>query len=82
MEQVNFDYSMKNIPIPPKQEFRVQMISSVEKFMKNISWRSFHFLKPNESNQSKETFGFASTKPAPHVAELKELNCMQHVGTG
>ena len=72
MEQVQFDYSMKKIPIPPKQEYHLQLISSVETFMKNIKWRAFHFLNPMQSNQ-KQTFGFNSTKPAPQVAELKEL---------
>jgi hypothetical protein len=63
---------MKNIPIPSKQEFHIQLISSVEKFMKNLSWRAFHFLNPSVPNH-KETFGFNSTKRAPHVAELKDL---------
>ena len=73
MEQVQFDYSMKNIPIPPKQDYLIQLISSVEVFVKNIRWRAFHFLNPTQSNEQKETFGFNSTKPAPHVAELKDF---------
>ena len=37
MEQVRFDYSMKNIPIPSEQEFIIELISSVEKFIKNLN---------------------------------------------
>ena len=43
MEQVQYPYSMKNIPIPSKQDYMTQMIHSVEKFTKNIRWRSFHY---------------------------------------
>ena len=73
MEQVKFDYSMKNIPIPPKQEFMIQMINSAEKFVKNIRWRAFHFLNPQQNNSRKETFNFNSTKPAPAIKELKHF---------
>ena len=73
MEQVNFNYSIKNIPIPSQQDFRIQMIKSVEHFVKNIRWRAFHYLNPVQTNVKKETFGFTSTKPAPYLTELKEL---------
>ena len=73
MEKVNFNYSMKNIPIPPKQDYQIQFIKSVETFVKNIRWRSFFFLNPNDTPNRRETFGFNTTSPAPHVDELKEL---------
>jgi hypothetical protein len=34
LEQVKFDYSMKNIPIPSEQEFIIELISSIDKFIK------------------------------------------------
>ena len=70
MEQVKFNYSMKNIPIPPKNDFMIQMIQSVEKFVKNLRWRTFFFLNPADPINKKETYGFPSTKPAPQVDEL------------
>ena len=73
MEQVKFEYSMKNIPIPPKQEYLTELIRSVEIFVKNIRWRAFFFLNPSQTKSDKETFHFNSTKPAPHVAEVKDL---------
>ena len=51
----------------------IQMIQSVEKFVKNIRWRAFHFLNPTQTNNKKETFGFPSTKPAPYVPELTDF---------
>ena len=61
MERVNFEYSMKNISIPTKQDYQIQMIKSVE------YWRAFHFFYPTQNKNKKETFGFPSTSPAPHV---------------
>ena len=76
MEQVKFDYSMKNIPIPSEREFIIELISSVEKFINNLKWRVFHYLNPAQQSRNKKTFGFNSTSPPPKVAELDELQDM------
>ena len=73
MQQVKFDYSMKNIPIPSKQEFMIKMIHSVEYFVKNLRRKAHFFLNPAEINHRKETFGFPSTAVAPYVPELKDF---------
>jgi hypothetical protein len=70
--KVNFNFSLKNIPIPTKQEFLSELISSVGVFVANLKWRSFHFLNPSNRTK-KETFGFKTTEPAPSVAELKDF---------
>ena len=72
MDQVNFNLSLKNIPIPTKTEYLSELISSVGIFVANLRWRSFHFLNPSNSDR-KETFGFKTTEPAPGVAELKDF---------
>ena len=64
---------MKNIPILSKQDYRIQFINSVEKFVKSLRWRAHFFPNPTENSKSKENFGFNSTKPAPSVAELKDF---------
>ena len=46
MEQVKFDYSLKNIPIPTQEEYKIELISSAEKFIKNLKWRVFHYVNP------------------------------------
>ena len=76
MDQVRFDYSMKNISIPTQREFIIELISSVEKFIKNLKWRAHHYLNPFQQNTQKKTFGFNSTSPPPKVAELEELQDM------
>ena len=72
MEQVNFGYSLKNIPIPEEKVYLQMLINSSEKVMKSIRWKVFHFLILQKSTK-KENFGFNSTKPAPSVPELKEF---------
>jgi hypothetical protein len=76
MDKVNFNYSTKNIPIPSEKDFKIELIKSVEKFVKNLKWRSFHYLNPVPNRQHKETFGFNTTSPPPRVDELDELRDM------
>ena len=72
MEQVNFGYSLKNIPIPEEKVYLQMLVNSTEKVMRSIRWKVLHFLNPQKPSK-KETFGFNSTKPAPSVPELKEF---------
>ena len=72
MEQVNFNYSLKNIPIPTEKEYLIELISSINIFIANVKWRCFHFQNPTNSNR-KETFGFKTTSPPPSIFELKQF---------
>ena len=72
MEQVKFNYSLKDIPIPSQQEYLMELISSVGIFISNLRWRCYHFLNPS-NHDSKETFGFKTNNVAPTVDELKEF---------
>ena len=72
MDKVNFNCSLKNIPLPSKQEYLTKLINSVSIFISTLSWRAFHFLNPSNSNQ-KETYGLKTTEAAPSVAELKSF---------
>ena len=69
----NFNYSTKNIPIHNNKTYFKAIISKTETFIRNIRWRAFFFLNPDQKCKDKETFGFRSTKPAPMVPELKEF---------
>ena len=56
LEEVNFGYSMKNVSLPSQKEYILQLIHSVEKFVRNLRWRTYFFLNPQE-RQQKEKFG-------------------------
>ena len=73
MEQVNFNYSTKNIPIPRREDYMKRMIEKTEKFMHALDWRVYCYLNPKCGRNSKETYGFRTTKSPPFVQETKEF---------
>ena len=67
MERINFNYSLKNIPIPTKSANCLKRIDKIESVIKRMRWKAFFFLACNSSNANsnncdnmKETFGFKS----------------------
>ena len=75
-------YSMKNIPIPKKNEYMKKLISQMEKIIRNMRWKALHFLKEDgnykplidsiEFFDREETYGFKSTRKPPPI-KLMEL---------
>ena len=72
MDVVNFEHSVKDIPVPSRKEYQQMMINSTEKFTKNLRWKVLHFLKPFKK-QSKETYGFKSPKDPKAIPETKDF---------
>ena len=68
MNKFNFNHSLKNIPLPSKQQYQRILVEKIEKFVGNLRWKLFHIQNPG--NHSKETFGFKSTNPPPPIKEL------------
>ena len=60
MDAINYNYSMKNIPIPTDDQYLFKLIQMTEQFIKRLRWKAFFFLqKDNESDKSnKETYKF------------------------
>ena len=73
LDQVNFEYSMKNIVIPSKKEYLLQLTHSVRKCVNNLRWSAEIFLRPKPAKKKKENFGFKSIKSAEPVAEMKDF---------
>ena len=44
MEKFNMEYSKKKIPIPSQEEYKVYLMSKVEKFIKRMRWKALEFL--------------------------------------
>ena len=61
MDQINIDYSLKNIPIPSKFQYKKQLVSKVASFASRLRWKAFFILNPTEGHQMK-TFGLRSLK--------------------
>ena len=73
MDQHRFDYSMKNVPIPSEEEYKIEFLHCIHTFSTRMQWRAFHFLNPQLVKNSKETFGLNTTRAPPIVKELKSL---------
>ncbi|KAJ8029045.1 hypothetical protein HOLleu_28339 [Holothuria leucospilota] len=72
-DRVNFGYSTKNIPLPPRKSYFKKFISKTESFLRNVIWRTYFFLNPEASVNKNEHYGFRSTKAPPQIPELKEF---------
>ena len=73
MELINFNSSMKNIPIAGIKEVRIQGMHSVKEFMDRAKWRAGFVLNPDWKSEKKETYGFRSLAAPPQIKELEEL---------
>ena len=69
MEKLHRDYSNKNIPIPTKKEYKIQLISKVKSVLKRILWKALQFLRKRESI-NKETYRFKLGKYPQTIDEL------------
>ena len=43
MEARNLEYSMKNIPIPPKKRYLKSMMEKIESFITRLRWKAHFF---------------------------------------
>ena len=72
MDTVNFEHSMKDIPVPNQKVYFSMMISSLEKFIQSLRWRVIFFLNPFTAT-TKETYGFKTLRIPEPVEQLKEF---------
>ena len=40
MEKFEIEYSVKNIPIPSERQYKIHLISKVEKVIKRMRWKT------------------------------------------
>lgn len=85
MNSHNFNYSMKNIPIPDNTSYKLLLIEKVESFIKRIRWKAFFFLnndeqKTNDASTDSDTqkdiknnFGFKTKNTPPQCTELEQF---------
>ena len=77
-------YSMKNIPIPKKNEYMKKLIGQMEKIVKHMRWKALFFLKEEDKYKSiadevefhgneEEKYGFKSAKKPPPITEMEDF---------
>ena len=81
----DFSYSTKNIPLASKSKYLQTLIEKTESLIHRMRWKAFFFLHNHDTHSNeKETYGFKSKRPPPHVSVLDEfkdnmLNMIQRV---
>ena len=71
MRQFRLDYSLKNIPIPSRDNYLRNLIEKAESVLKRMRWKAHFFLKGEKSQENTRNFGLSSNKTPPTVLELK-----------
>ena len=64
MEARNLGYSMKNIPIAPKQRYSKSMMEKVKSFITRLRWKA-QFFDKKEHSVNNTNFGFKSNFTPP-----------------
>ena len=70
MEKINLNYSTKNIPLPPRNEYMKRLIEKTEHFLRRLRWKAHYFLSGQAETSTKETYGFKSRNSPPKINEL------------
>ena len=71
LTKFDFQYSLKNIPIPTIDNYLRLTITKTEQFIQRLRWKAFFFLKPNDNEvKGKNNFGFKTRRNAPQIPEL------------
>ena len=79
MEQTRFNYSMKNVPIPPRSTYIKKLIEKTESVIRRIRWKAFknkrNWDSDNDNSNSaiNNNFGFKSRKCPPQNEELNNF---------
>ena len=71
-KKINFNYSLKSIPLHNLDHYRRSIIEKVESVIKRMRWKA-HFFLNGEGKSTASTFGLKSKNNPPKVRELNEF---------
>ena len=77
MEKMYFNYSLKNIPVPSRTSYKLQLIDKIKSVIKHMPWKARFLLNANERNKEQvknETF---QLKSKHHPCQLRKLDNFQ-----
>ena len=70
MEKINFNYSLKNIPVPSKSSYKLKLIDKIENVNKRMRLKAHFFINGNSKETKKEVHGFNSKQDPSQIKEL------------
>ena len=74
MKSLRFNYSTKNIPIPPRNTYIKKLIEKVESVIKRMRWKAYFFdndIGNSENNNNK--YGFKSRNSPPQNKGMEKF---------
>ena len=71
MQRIPINYSLKNIGIPSKDQYRRRLIEKVESVTQRMRWKAYFFLNKKTKATSNDNFGLPSKAFAPPVPQMK-----------
>ena len=74
MNSKNFEYSLKNIPIPTKTTYKKSLIDKIESFIKRLRWKAHFFLQNSEGAENSTENQGQSTKNSTENQETSAQN--------
>ena len=73
MEKINFNYSLKNIPVPTKASYQLMLMEKSESVNKRMRLKVHFYLKKDTSNIAYTNFGFKTRNYPPQCKELQNV---------
>ena len=73
MEQKQFNYSMKNIPLSNPQSYKKKLIEQFEKVMKRLRWKIKAFTEKDFGKRQLPTYGFNTSNHPSQVDTLSDM---------
>ena len=73
MEKINLNYSLKNIPTPDKNTFKLLLIDKIEAVIKRMRWKLFWFYNDASKDHKPEHYGFKSRNTPPFHRDLENF---------
>ena len=73
MQKVQFNYAMKNIGIPTRNQYLRSLIDKTENVVHRMRWKAHFYLNGKNCVNDYENFGLPSKRSAPPIKEMKEF---------
>lgn len=74
MDNIQFGYSLKNIPLPSEEKYIFKLIERTEWFMKQMRWKAIFFEPDNANdNEMPENYLLRSRNCPPRIPELNNF---------
>ena len=73
MAKFDINYSNKDISVPSKRQYKIQLTSKIKKAIKRMRWKCLEFLGKLSSKLSQGNYGCKSLKYPPSVEQMADF---------